>query len=74
MLCCIFVVAVLAPLGLWAMPRATTQGGPDCCTSNRRKMTIIGLIVVAITTLCLTGLLLGRSGSFRHICSIWVGS
>jgi len=71
MLCCIFVVAVLGPLGLWAMPRATTQGGPDCCTGNRRKMMIVGLIAVA--ALCLAGLLLSWSGPFRHICSIWVG-
>ena len=73
MLCCIFVVAVVGPLGLWAMPRVRTQGGPDCCTGNRRKMMIIGSIAVAIAALCLTGLLLGRSGPFRHICSIWVG-
>jgi len=76
MLCCIFVVAVLAPLGLWAMPRATTQGGPDCCTGNRRKMMIVGLIAVAIAALCLAGLLLSRTGPplFRHICSIWAGA
>jgi len=73
MLCCILVVALLGPLGLWAMPRAKTQGGPDCCAGNRRKMLIIGLIAATIAALCLTGLLLSRSGPFRHICSIWAG-
>ena len=73
MLCCILVVALLGPLGLWAIPRAAAQGWPDCCTGNRRRMMIIGSIAVAIAALCLAGLLLSRTGPplFRHICSIW---
>jgi len=73
MLCCIFVVAMLGPLGLWAIPRAATQGGPDCCIGSRRKMMFIGLIAVAVAALCLAAILLGGIGPFRHICSVWAG-
>ena len=75
MLCCILVVALLGPLGLWAIPRARVEGGPDCCTSHRRKMMAIGLIAAGVAALCLAGLLLSPPGPgyFRHICSVWAG-
>lgn len=75
MLCCILVVALLGPLGLWAIPRAVAPGGADCCTGNRRKIAVLGLIAGAIAALCLAGLLLSRTGPlyFRHICSVWTG-
>lgn len=75
MLCCILVVALLGPLGLWAFPRAAAPGGADCCTGNRRKMAALGWIAGAIAVLCLAGLLLSRPGPlyFRHICSVWAG-
>jgi len=75
MLCCILVVALLGPLGLWAIPRARMQGGPDCCAGDRRKIAVFGLIAVVIAALCLAGLLLSRTGPlyFRHICSVWAG-
>jgi hypothetical protein len=73
MFCCILAALLLGPLGLWAMPRARTQDGPDCCTGARRKTMAIAGIAIAVAALCLAAVLLSRSGPsyFRHICSVW---
>ena len=73
MLCCVLLAALLGPLGLWAMPRAKLEAGPDCCTVNWRRAAAIGLIAVSVAALGLAGLFLSRTGPiyFRHICSVW---
>lgn len=73
MLCCILVVALLGPLGLLAVPRAKVENGSDCCTGNRRRMAVIGLVAISAAGLCLAGFLLHgpESVDFRNICSIW---
>lgn len=73
MFCCLFAALVLGPFGLWAMPRAGTQGGADCCAGSRRKIAAFGLIVAAVASLCLAAILMIGSGPiyFRNICSVW---
>jgi len=75
MLCCIAIVALLGPLGLWAMPRATLDGGPDCCANNRRKALVIGSIAISVAALGLACFFLISAGPsyFSHICSAWGG-
>ena len=72
MLCCLLAALLLGPLGLWAMPRARTQEGPDCCEPGRRRMVIVAFIVIGVASLCLVAALLAWSnpGSFRHICTV----
>jgi len=73
MLCCIVIAALLGPLGLWAVPRARLEGGPDCCVAPRRKALVIGLIALSVAALGLACLFLIPAGPvyFRHICSVW---
>ena len=75
MICCLFAVMLLGPVGWWAMAREKLAAGPSCCTGNRRKMVAIGLLAISVAGLCLAGLLLSGSGPgyFRHICSVWTG-
>ena len=72
MLCCLLAALLLGPLGLWAMPRARTQEGSDCCGPGRRQMAVVAFIVIGVAFLCLAAALLAWSapGSFRHICTV----
>lgn len=74
MFCCILAALLLGPLGLWAIPRAGTQGGADCCVAGRRRMAIIAFVAIAAASLCLAVYVLAWTApeSFRHICSVLV--
>lgn len=72
MFCCALAALILGPLGLWAMPSAKMVGGQACCAGGR-KLLAIGLIALAVASLCLAGFFLARTepAYFRHICSVF---
>src|SRR3954464_4168507 len=65
MICCLFVAAVLSPLGLWALPRPAGNGA-DCCATRPllRVMAVAGVLAAAA---CLAAFLL-QPVPFQHIC------
>lgn len=66
MFCCV-AAALLAPLGLWAVP---TPNGQDCCAVKRRIGQVAG--VIALGLLVMGGIMLLQPAPFRHICSLLV--
>ena len=63
MICCLFIAALLAPLGLRAAPLPT---GGACCTHRLVvPVAIAGAFVAAGCLLLLTG---AQAAPFHHIC------
>ena len=66
MFCCLLVVAVLGPLGLWAKP--TNDGSKAICCANRRVTAFVAAAGILAATVCFLVLTLPQSAPFHHIC------
>jgi hypothetical protein len=64
MICCLFIAALLAPLGFSLVP-AGTRTGAACCV-NRSAILLVGGVIAA--TLCIMLLSIPQAAPFHHIC------
>ena len=66
MICCLFIAALLAPLGLWVRPAADASGA--VCCSHRRMIAFFAVAGIFAAAGCLLLLTLPQAAPFHHIC------
>jgi hypothetical protein len=66
MVCCLFIAALLTPLGLWVKP--TPDGTNAVCCAHRRAIALIAVAGILTAAACLLILVLPQSAPFHHIC------
>src|SRR3569833_2741340 len=66
MICCLFIAALLAPLGLWVKP--ATNGSDAICCADRRTAAFVAAAGLLIAAACLLILTLPQNAPFHHLC------
>ena len=69
MICCLFAAMVLAPFGLWTIPKSGSSAPADCC-DTRWLAWMLPLTAFAATGLCLAAwfVWLRHPALFHAIC------